>query len=133
MSYDPSLPTTLDRIRLIVGDTSDDLATELFPDETYTATIAEYGASWKIAAAVMAEAVAVRIEQDPTSFTAQGDMSVGWSDRTRSLRDTAARLRREAAAEDATGSNVLTSVALGRDGTVGRGEYRATAYARLRR
>ena len=131
MSFDPTIPTTLDRIRLIVGDTSSDPATELFPDETYTATIAMY-TNWKLAAAAMAEAVAVKIEQDPTSFTAVGDMSVGWSDRTRSLRDTASRLRMEAGAEDVPVGNTIVAVALERGGASG-GEYRDSRYARLRR
>lgn len=101
MSYDPTLPTTLDRIRLIVGDTSDDQATELFPDETYEAEIANY-ANWKRAAAAMAAAAAVKIEQDPTSIAFPGDMSVSWNVRTVSLRQKAAQLRAEADDEDST-------------------------------
>lgn len=102
MAYDPALPTTLDRIRLIVGDTSNDPDDELFPDETYLAKIAEY-TNWKHAAADMAEAAAIQIEQDPTGFTAVGDMSISWSDRTRSLRTKAARLRADADQEEASG------------------------------
>lgn len=132
MSYDPQLPTTLDRIRMIVGDTSSDVDTELFPDETYNATIAEH-TNWKLAAAAMADAVAVKIEQDPTSFTAVGDMSVGWSDRTRSLRATASRLRDEAGAEDAPVNNTVVSVPLTRGTSSGNGEYRDNRYSRLRR
>ena len=75
----------------------------------------------------MAEAVAVKIEQDPSSFTATGDFSVSWSDRTRSLRASAVRLRQEAAIEGAGG---VTSVALSREGSASA-EYRADAYRRL--
>jgi hypothetical protein len=132
MSFDPTLPTTLDRIRLIVGDTSNDVATEWFLDDTYEAEIANY-TNWKLAAAAMAEAVAVKIEQEPRSFTATGDMAVSWGDMTRSLRLQATRLRAEAAAEDAASGNGITSVALSRDGTSAAAEYRASAYRGLRR
>lgn len=132
MAFNPALPTLLDRIRMIVGDTSNDPETELFPDETYNAKIAEYQ-NWKLAAAEMAEAIAVQIEQDPTSFTAVGDMSVAWTDRTRSLRATAARLRSEAASEGVTVSNVIESIPLVRDGAGRGGEYRPERYRRLRR
>src|SRR5690606_33646947 len=99
VSFDPTLPTTLDRIRLIVGDTSNDETVEVFPDSVYLAEIDNY-TNWKLAAAAMAEAVAVRIEQDPSSVAFPQDISVGWADRTRQLRATAVRLRQEAAAED---------------------------------
>lgn len=131
MAFDPTLPTTLDRIRLIVGDTSNDADAEIFPDTVYTATIAEHD-NWKLAAAAMAEAVAVRIEQDPTSVSFPQDMAVGWTDRTRSLRATAARLRAEAAAEDAALLGAVRSVALVRGGSA-TSEYRPSAYRGLRR
>lgn len=131
MSFDPTLATTLDQIRLITGDTSDDEATEWFPDDTYQAEIDRY-TNWKLAAASMAEAVAVKIEQNPTSVNVQGEVAVSWQDRTRSLRATAARLRTEAAAEDAT-ANGIASVVLQRDGTRAAGEYRTSAYRGLRR
>lgn len=125
MSYDASLPTTLDRIRLIVGDTSNDETAELFPDDTYAATIDQY-TNWKLAAAAMAEAMAVQIEQDPTSVNLPGEVAVGWQDRTRSLRAKAAQLRVEAAAEDAAVTNGITSVGLTRAGTGEMAEYRDT-------
>lgn len=128
MTFDPTLSTTIDRIRLIVGDTSDDEATELFPDDTYEAEIANY-TNWKLAAAAMAEAVAVKIEQDPNSVNVPGEVAVSWQDRTRSLRLAATRLRAEAAAEDAASGNGITSVALTRDGASSAAEYRATGWA----
>ena len=131
MSFDPTLPTTLDRIRLIVGDTSGDPATELFPDDTYTAAIAEQ-TNWKLAAAEMAEAVAVKLDQKLTSVNVSGDIAIGWADRTRQLRATAVRLRQEAAAEDAAGLGTITSVSLQRGGIADAAEYRAD-YHRLRR
>lgn len=132
MTYDPLLPTTRDRIRLIVGDTSDDEATELFPDETYDAEIARY-TNWKLAAASMAEAAAVKIEQDPTSVNFSGEIAVSWQSRTSALRAAALRLRTEAAAEDAASGNGITSVQLAR-GWGEEAEYRDTrAFRGLRR
>lgn len=99
MTYDPTLPTTVDRIRLMLADTSNDVTTELFPDATYMAALAMY-TNWKRAAADMAEAAAVKIEQDPSSVNFPGDIATSWSDRTRSLRARAASLRKEADDED---------------------------------
>lgn len=132
MSYDPSLTTVRDRIRMIVGDTSGVEEEEFFLDESYDAVIAQHS-NWKIAAAVMAEGVAVKIEQDPSSFTAVGDMSVGWSDRTRMLRDIAKRMRAEAAAEDSSIDNSIVSVPLVRQGSGGAAEYVPSRYAGLKR
>lgn len=132
MSFDPSLSTVRDRIRMIVGDTSNDEDAEFFIDESYDAVISQHS-NWKIAAAVMAEGVAVQIEQDPSSFTAVGDMSVGWSDRTRSLRETARRLRSEAAAEDTAIDNSIVSVPLVRHRSGGAAEYVPSRYSRLKR
>lgn len=131
MTYDAALTTTRDNIRLIVGDTSNDVLAEIFPDTTYDAQIAGH-VHWKLAAASMAEATAVKIEQNPTSVSFPQDMSVGWSDRTRTLRATASQLRAEANAEIA-GVGTLTSTRLHRDGTNAGAEYRASHYRLLRR
>lgn len=132
MTYDSLLPTTRDRIRLIVGDTSGDEATELFPDETYDAEIARY-TNWKLAAASMAEAAAVKIEQDPSSVNVPGEVAVSWQGRTSALRAAALRLRTEAASEDAASGKGITSVQLTR-GYDADAEYRPTRnYRGLRR
>jgi hypothetical protein len=128
MTYDATLPTVRDQIRLIVGDTSDDAAVEFFPDDTYDATITANEDSWKLAAAAMAEAVAVKIEQSPGSLSSDGD-SISWQDRTRSLRAVAAQYRKEAIADAASAAGI-TSVALSRDG-VASGEYRTERYRGL--
>ena len=128
MTYDPALPTTRDKIRLLVGDT--DTTAELLPDATYDAAIAAYGETWKLAAAEMAEAVAVAIERQVSSFSAGGEITVGWSDRTRTLRALAVRLRQEAAT-DALGA--ITTVALEREGSGTTPEYTTRRYVTLRR
>lgn len=132
MSYDHALATLRDRIRMIVGDTTGDPSTEFFLDESYDAVISQH-TNWKVAAAVMAEGVAVKIEQDPSSFTAVGDMSVSWNDRTRMLREVAKRLRTEAAAEDLATDNKVVSEALIRPGSGSAAEYVPSRYSRLRR
>lgn len=103
MSYDAALTTTLDRIRLIVGDTSNDVTTELFPDETYEAEIAQY-LNWKLAAADMAEAVAVVLDKKFTGIS--GTQSLQWADRAKTLRARAVSLRQESAIEDAASGSV---------------------------
>lgn len=127
MTYDPTLPTIRDRIRKMIGDT--DASSEYFPDATYDAELVD-GFNWKLAAASMAESLAVVLEQRITSLTAVGDVSLGWSDRTRSLRLLSARLRQEAATEDATAIGDVTTVSLSRGGSA-TSEYRDTRYRRL--
>lgn len=129
MTYDATLATTRDRIRFIVGDTSNDADAEYFPDATYDAEIANYDA-WKLAAASMAEAAAVKIESDPSSINLDGDLVASWQDRTRSLRAKAVQLRAEAAAEALASGTGITSVALDRDGG-STGEYRTDRFRYL--
>lgn len=56
MSYDPALPTTRDRVRALIGDTT---TPELFPDATYDAIIAVetgvYAAASRIARMLAAQ------------------------------------------------------------------------------
>ncbi len=131
MSYDPTLLTVRDRIRKMIGDT--DVDAEFFPDATYDAELAQAGAAWKIAAASMAESLAVVLENRVSSFTAPGDLAVSWSGRTTTLRSLAARLRAEAEADAGTGDALVTSVQLTRGGS-SESEYRPSDYyRRLRR
>ena len=102
MSYNPSEPTVRDQIRGLAGDTTEP---EWLSDATYDAVIARWGVpavDWSSspkflrAAAELLRRVAVALEQDITSFTATGDMSVSWGDRTRSLRALATQLDSQA-------------------------------------
>lgn len=103
MSYDPHELTARDQIRGMATDTSEP---EWVADETYDSVLAKWGvpsSDWERspkflrAAAELVRRVASLIENDITSFTATGDMSVGWGDRTRSLRDLATQLESQAA------------------------------------
>lgn len=98
MSYSPTELTPRDVIRGMAGDTAEP---EWLTDETYDSILGRYGVpvvGWQSsplflrAGAEILRRVAVAIEQKPTSFTATGDMSVGWADRTRSLRALAEQL-----------------------------------------
>lgn len=80
-SYDNSLATVLDRIRFTLGDTDVDPETNaLKPDEEYLAVIAAT-ASEEEAIALMAEALATQIMQDPDSYSESGGISVSWTQR----------------------------------------------------
>jgi len=97
MTYDPARLTPLDEIRFLAYDTG---ATEICSDTEYEASIAKY-TNWKYAAAEMIEAVADRVDQKRTSFTAPGDVALSWSpQRTAGLRKKATLLRAEADAEE---------------------------------
>lgn len=106
MSFDPTTITLRDEIRLAVGDTSGITGQEDYPDETYDAAIDRY-TNWKRAAAEMATAIAVKLDRKATSLTAQGDGSLGFGDRAKTLREEAKRWRAEADAEDATGDGKI--------------------------
>lgn len=95
MTYDPSHPTRLDEIRFLVFDTAEP---PLVPDETIHAALVSED-DWRLAAATIAEGVAVQLERRVTNVTMPGEMAVGWGDRARSLRALAARWRAEVAAD----------------------------------
>jgi hypothetical protein len=97
-SFNPSLPTSLDKMRDVLGDTS--LTAPFAPDETYTAYLAE-NTNWKLAAAAMARSFASRAINRPTSFTAVGDVAVSWADRAQSWLRIAASLEAQVARETA--------------------------------
>jgi hypothetical protein len=101
MSYDPSLATDLDRMRFRLGDTSNDPATELLSDETYEAELTRL-VDWRLAAASIATSLSNSAGMALTSFSASGDISVGWGDRRAHLLKVAADLRAEYAAEQWT-------------------------------
>lgn len=86
-TYDQDLPAALDRVRFQVGDTvvgpdDDGVEQALKPDEEYLAVIA-LTSSESEAIAVMAEALATQVMQDPDSYSESGGISVSWSNRIR--------------------------------------------------
>lgn len=114
MTYDSALPTTRDEARLRLGDTSGtpttSPATEYLPDATYNAVI-EALTDWRLAAASLARSLAARAINQPSSFAAQGDMSVSWTDRAKRWLEIAAALEAEVSSESSTLGTVYTITA----------------------
>jgi hypothetical protein len=84
-TYDQTLPAALDRVRFTVGDTIVGLDTQgneqaIKPDEEYLA-ILDAAASESEAIALVAEALATQMMQDPDSYSESGGISVSWSSR----------------------------------------------------
>lgn len=97
-SFDPSLPTPLDRMRDALGDI--DVEAPLAPDETYMTRLNDAGGSWRLAAAAMARSFASRAISEPSSFTATGDMSVSWNNQAATWLKIAQALEADAAREN---------------------------------
>ncbi len=91
MSFDDTLVTTLDRVRFLLGDTSNNAATELLTDDHIEAVLALY--SYNSAVAFMAEGLAARFAQSPTSVSLPSGLSVAWSARVASWLGLAERMR----------------------------------------
>lgn len=60
-----------------------------------------YPADWRLGAAALADHLASRAINRPTSFAATGKMSVTWADRAKAWRATADSLRKQVKADDA--------------------------------
>jgi hypothetical protein len=112
VTYNPALPTSRDEARLRLGDTSGtpstSPATEYLPDATYDAKIVALG-DWRLAAADLARALAARAINQPSSFTAVGDMSVSWTRRAENWLAIAGELEAEAGA---TGAGTITTITM---------------------
>lgn len=80
MSFDPSLPAVRDRLRLQLGDTSGDVATELFSNEIYDATLAYNGNSETRTLVALSEALIAKFSQAASRINL-GDMEFSWRDR----------------------------------------------------
>ncbi len=80
MSFDPSLPDVRSRLRLQLGDTSGDAATELLPDDTYDAVLAYNGNSEPKTLVHLAESLIAKFSQAASRINL-GDMEFSWRDR----------------------------------------------------
>lgn len=90
MSYDAMELEPKDVIRGWAGDTSNDVESEIAPDATYVAVLTRYGAAtapgsatdtapFYRAAIDILQRVASAVEREPTSISAPGDGSIGWT------------------------------------------------------
>lgn len=99
-TFDPTLPTARDRIRLLIGDHTfgADPTAALRSDESINSVLTMTG-DYRLAVAELADGLATEYGQEPDSFTATGDMSISWRDRVSAWEELSARMRRAVAAE----------------------------------
>lgn len=67
-----------------------------------------YPTDWRLAAAALADHLASRAINRPTSFSATGKMSVTWADRAKAWQNTASALRKQVLADDALAAGTGT-------------------------
>lgn len=91
MSYDDSLSTNTDKARALLGDTSNDPATELVTDDHIDAALLLY--SFNGGVAFLASELASRFAQKPGSVGLPGGLSVSWADRVKTWLALAAQMR----------------------------------------
>ena len=91
MSYDDSLPTNTDKARALIGDTSNNAATELLTDDHIDAVLALY--TFNPGVAFLAEELAIRYAQKPGSVSLPGGLSVSWPTRVQMWKALAAQMR----------------------------------------
>lgn len=91
MSYSDTLETNLDKVRALLGDTSNNPATELLTDDHIDAVLALY--SFNPAVAFMAEGLAARFAQKVSSVGLPGGLSASWSERVKYWKGLAAQMR----------------------------------------
>jgi hypothetical protein len=91
MSFDDTLPTAADRARYLLGDTSNDSATELLTDDAVDAALSLYGYAGGVA--FMAEGLAARFAQKVSSVGLPGGLSASWSERVKYWLGLAERMR----------------------------------------
>lgn len=111
-TYDEDLLTALDRTRFTLGDTVvglDDDGNEqaLKQDEEYLAVIAASDSESE-AIAIMAEALATQVMQDPDSYSESGGISVSWSSRIKTWLTLAEQYRSRAAVATSTYGSTMS-------------------------
>jgi hypothetical protein len=84
MSYDPSLPTSRDKIRGIIGDTG---TVEYLADETYDALL--LGNTFVAAVRAAARFALSAISKRPDQIAEYGGTSMKWTERVADLRSIA--------------------------------------------
>lgn len=129
-TFDSTLSTARDRMRLALGDTNTGVAKASgtdpmqlpVDDSIYAGLLAYHGNDERKTTLALAEALIAKYAQEPNKATLNNVQSAEWANRLQSWVTTATRLRAEiaSAAPRSTGTTVLTQR---RDGT-GRGEYR---------
>jgi hypothetical protein len=123
MSFDPSLPSVRDRLRLQLGDTTGVAATEFLGDGTYDAVYA-YNGNNEIAALVsLAQALIAKFAQAASRINL-GDMSFSWRDRMVAWNGIITKFKGVAEAQAGGGFNIQSPSRLPNDIS----EYRRIYY-----
>lgn len=91
MSYDDTLPTDRDKARALLGDTTNDPATELLTDAHMDSALLLYGFNGGVA--FMATGLASRFSQSPTSTSLPSGLSASWSERVAQWRALAKQMQ----------------------------------------
>jgi len=78
VSYDPTLPTDKDVVRLYLGDTT---SPELLTDAQIEAVLALYPSNISAAISVLAQSLVTRFAQQPTSITLPSGLSISYAER----------------------------------------------------
>ncbi len=118
MSFDPTLASPLDRIRLDLGDT--ETGAELIADETITAMLAYQGDDERKATVALASALIVRFAQQPGAVTlGDGEGRVEWGARLEGWEALIKRLTAELAASDASAARAAGGFKVVRPGRYG--------------
>lgn len=91
MSYSDTLDSTLDKVRALLGDTSNDASTELLTDDHIDAVLALY--PFNSAVAFMAEGLAARFAQKVSSVSLPGGLAASWAERVKYWKGLAVQMR----------------------------------------
>lgn len=125
-------PSIYDNIRFTLGATGDNAGLVL--DDEIDNALSLYS-EWRLAAAFIADSLAARAINDPSSFAAPGDLSVSWGDRAKAWMNIAKRLREEVreATDQAQGPIGIQAVQLYREAKQHEPEYSRRRMKGLRR
>lgn len=119
------MPTNSERMQFLLGDV--DRVNPFLTDQEYADALAFYP-DWRLATAYLADSLASRAINSPTSFTATGDMSISWTDRARAWRSLAQSLRDEVASGAGPSMSVIAvtrrDAVSGGDAEYSRARYR---------
>jgi hypothetical protein len=81
MSYSDTLDTDLDKARALLGDTSNNAATELLTDDHIDAVLTLYAFNGGVS--FLARELASRYAQQPGSVSLPSGLSVSWAERVK--------------------------------------------------
>lgn len=123
---------TARRIRFRLNDT--DPENPLISDEELATAMSNYP-DWRLAAASLADMLALRERNRPTSFQVSGEFGIAWTDRAKMWSSIAAALRREVADEQRANQSMssITSRQLTRDSGMPDPDYVRPRDTRYRR